>query len=216
MKNNLSIIWDWNGTVVNDASVFIKIMNDFLSERNLPPITLKQYRSAFVFPVKNYYTKLGFDFSEESFESLSLVFIEKYKKAMFAPPLVKDIKNLLSWLCKRQISQYIVSAQEHSLLTRAVEYYRVGVFFKEVKGINNYQATSKVSIAKELYNASLKQTKEIVLIGDTEHDAEVAKELNINCFLVSYGHCTKEKLLKTGFNVFDSVSDLKSALKSIY
>jgi len=216
MKNNLSIIWDWNGTIVNDASVFIKIMNDFLSERNLPPITLKQYRSAFVFPVKNYYTKLGFDFSEESFESLSLVFIEKYKKAMFTPPLVKDIKNLLSWLCKRQISQYIVSAQEHSLLTRAVEYYRVGLFFKEVKGINNYQATSKVSIAKELYSASLKQTKEIVLIGDTEHDAEVAKELNINCFLVSYGHCTKEKLLKTGFNVFDSVSDLKSALKSIY
>ena len=197
MKNNLSIIWDWNGTIVNDASVFIKIMNDFLSERNLPPITLKQYRSAFVFPVKNYYTKLGFDFSEESFESLSLVFIEKYKKAMFTPPLVKDIKNLLSWLCKRQISQYIVSAQEHSLLTRAVEYYRVGLFFKEVKGINNYQATSKVSIAKELYSASLKQTKEIVLIGDTEHDAEVAKELNINCFLVSYGHCTKEKLLKT-------------------
>tara|TARA_B100001175_G_scaffold36419_1_gene26558 strand:+ start:1143 stop:1793 length:651 start_codon:yes stop_codon:yes gene_type:complete len=216
MKNNLSIIWDWNGTIVNDASIFIKIMNDFLSERNLPPITLKQYRSAFVFPVKNYYTKLGFDFSEESFESLSLVFIEKYKKAMFTPPLVKDIKNLLSWLCKRQISQYIVSAQEHSLLTRAVEYYRVGLFFKEVKGINNYQATSKVSIAKELYSASLKQKKEIVLIGDTEHDAEVAKELNINCFLVSYGHCTKEKLLKTGFNVFDSVSDLKSALKSIY
>ena len=216
MKNKLSIVWDWNGTIVNDASVFIKIMNDFLSERNLPPITLKQYRSAFVFPVKNYYTKLGFDFSEESFESLSLVFIEKYKKAMFTPPLVKDIKNLLSWLCKRQISQYIVSAQEHSLLTRAVEYYRVGLFFKEVKGINNYQATSKVSIAKELYSASLKQKKEIVLIGDTEHDAEVAKELNINCFLVSYGHCTKEKLLKTGFNVFDSVSDLRSALKSIY
>jgi len=216
MKNNLSIIWDWNGTIVNDASVFIKIMNDFLSERNLPPITLKQYRSAFVFPVKNYYTKLGFDFSEESFESLSLIFIEKYKKAMFTPPLVKDIKSLLSWLYKRQISQYIVSAQEHSLLTRAVEYYKVGLFFKEVKGINNYQATSKVSIAKELYNTSLKQTKEIVLIGDTEHDAEVAKELNINCFLVCYGHCTKEKLLKTGFNVFDSVSDLKSALKSIY
>ena len=154
MKSNLSIIWDWNGTIVNDASVFIKIMNDFLSERSLPPITLEQYRSAFVFPVKNYYTKLGFDFSEESFESLSLVFIEKYKKAMFAPPLVKDIKDLLSWLCKRQVSQYIVSAQEHLLLKRAVDYYKVDLFFKEVRGINNYQATSKVSIAKDLFNAS--------------------------------------------------------------
>ena len=216
MKSNLSIIWDCNGTIVYDASVFIKIMNDFLSERSLPPITLEQYRSAFVFPVKNYYTKLGFDFSEESFESLSLVFIEKYKKAMFTPPLVKDIKDLLSWLCKRQIPQYIVSAQEHLLLKRAVDYYKVGLFFKEVKGINNYQATSKVSIAKDLFNAYLNKTQKIVLIGDTEHDAEVAKELNINCFLVSYGHCTKEKLLKTGFNVFDSVSDLSSALKSIY
>lgn len=216
MKNNLSVIWDWNGTIVNDASIFIKIMNGFLSERSLPLISLEQYRSNFVFPVKNYYERLGFDFSEESFESLSLVFIEKYKKAMFAPPLVGDIKGLLSLLSEKQVSQYIVSAQEHLLLKKAVNYYNVGRFFKEVKGINNYQATSKISIAKDLFNASLKKTKQIVLIGDTEHDAEVAKELNIDCFLVSYGHCTHKKLLKTGFNVFDSVSALKAALKNIY
>ena len=66
-NNNFSIIWDWNGTLVDDAPVFINIMNFFLSQRNLPLITLEDYRRSFVFPVKNYYKNLGFDFSKESF-----------------------------------------------------------------------------------------------------------------------------------------------------
>ena len=47
-KNNLSIIWDWNGTIVNDAFVFIKIMNGFLKERGLPLIFKNQTRTPFL------------------------------------------------------------------------------------------------------------------------------------------------------------------------
>ena len=77
-KNNFSIIWDWNGTIVNDAFVFIKIMNGFLKERGLPLISLEDYKNFFVFPVKDYYKSLGFNFSKESFDSLTLSFIKQY------------------------------------------------------------------------------------------------------------------------------------------
>ena len=51
------------------------------------------------------------------------------------------------------------------------------------------------------------------VVGDTEHDAEVATDLNIDCFLVSYGHCTYKRLKQTGFPVFRSVPKLESAIQ---
>ena len=66
-KKNLCIIWDWNGTLVNDACVFINIMNKYLSERSLPLISLKDYKNHFCFPVINYYQHLGFNLNETSF-----------------------------------------------------------------------------------------------------------------------------------------------------
>ena len=62
MKKYNHIIWDWNGTIVDDAFLFVDIMNFFLLERGLPKITIKDYREFFEFPVKNYYLNLGFSF----------------------------------------------------------------------------------------------------------------------------------------------------------
>ena len=211
-KNSFSIIWDWNGTIVDDAFVFIKIMNSFLNERDLPLISLKDYQRFFVFPVKNYYINLGFDFTKESFEALSHEFISEYKKAMFSPGLVNGVRSLISSLNKEKITQAIVSAQENSLLKKAVNYYKLNKSFVCIQGTDNYKAVGKIDIAQKVFNTHFKNSKKTILIGDTEHDAEVAKALCIDCCLVSYGHSSKERLEKTGFPVVSSVSELQTML----
>ena len=37
------IIWDWNGTLVNDAWLFVELMNEELGQRNLPHINIQKY-----------------------------------------------------------------------------------------------------------------------------------------------------------------------------
>ena len=51
------IIWDWNGTLLNDVWLCIEIMNEMLENRNLPSITYDKYREIFDFPVQRYYEK---------------------------------------------------------------------------------------------------------------------------------------------------------------
>ena len=212
-KNSFSIIWDWNGTIVNDAPVFIKIMNIFLKERGLSLISLEDYKKNFVFPVQNYYKRLGFNFSNESFDDLTVRFIKQYKKEMLRPPLVKNIKNLLLFLKKNDVSQFVVSAQKSSLLKQAVNYYKLNNFFYDIRGQKDHRAISKIKVAQAVFNQYLKKShQKTILIGDTEHDAEVARALKIDCCLVSYGHCTKEKLKQTSFPVVDSVKDLETML----
>ena len=84
------IIWDWNGTLVDDTWLFVDIMNGVLKDRNLNGITLQDYRNVFDFPVKDYYIKLGFDFAEEAFESSGLDFIKIYDSRKYMLTLSKS------------------------------------------------------------------------------------------------------------------------------
>ena len=68
MKNKKAIIWDWNGTLLDDVELCINSMNLLLKERNLQALTIDRYREIFTFPVKEYYQKAGFNFKTENFE----------------------------------------------------------------------------------------------------------------------------------------------------
>jgi phosphoglycolate phosphatase len=125
-------------------------MNLFLKERNLPLIDVEQYKRYFEFPLINYYSRLGFDFNEESFEELGVRFIRQYKKHRFSADLFPGIKKLLAWLNNSGCSQFVVSAQEHSLLSSAVKHYNLNDFFVDCRGVDNLFAFKKIEIAKQL------------------------------------------------------------------
>ena len=55
------ILWDWNGTIVDDLNINFKIINQLLKERNLPTITLQRYKEIFTFPIIEFYRSAGFD-----------------------------------------------------------------------------------------------------------------------------------------------------------
>ena len=74
------IIWDWNGTLVDDAWLCVEIMNTILNKRGYKLIDINEYRKYFTFPVKEYYIKLGFNFEIEPFEISGMEFIKIFQK----------------------------------------------------------------------------------------------------------------------------------------
>ena len=70
------IIWDWNGSIVDDAWLFVDLMNVVLKKRGLPKISIADYQETFCFPLEDYYKKLGFDFKKEPYLVPSLEFIK--------------------------------------------------------------------------------------------------------------------------------------------
>ena len=71
------IVWDWNGTLLDDRWLCIEAINIVLSSRGMPLVSNKNYRDVFCFPVIEYYEKLGFDFTKEHFPIPG--FLEYYK-----------------------------------------------------------------------------------------------------------------------------------------
>jgi len=70
----------------------------------------------------------------------------------------------------------------------------------------------KIELAKEWFSKTNLNPDEIMLIGDTVHDYETARELNCDVILMSYGHQSKEILASCNAIILDTVQDLKNYL----
>jgi phosphoglycolate phosphatase len=202
------IIWDWNGTILNDVELCLDLINWLLYSRELPTVDISKYREVFTIPVKNYYEKLGFDFQKESFEKLGRIWMDEYERRKFECNLFDGVDNLLSKINKFGIGQSILSAYSQHTLDELVEHYGLRNYFMHVVGLDNIYAASKLHLGKELMNRLGNGRGETLLIGDTVHDFEVATEIGADCVLIANGHQSKDVLLECGVLVCDSITEL--------
>lgn len=208
-----TILWDWNGTLLNDMSLCIRSMNKLLKKRKLPLLCSDRYLEIFNFPVKDYYQKLGFDFTLENFEIPAEEFIVHYNEGISRVPLFDDVCNTLTFFNQKGIRQYIISAMEHNALLESVESRKILLYFEKVSGINDNLAYGKTDLAKKLINDEAIDLSRSIFVGDTLHDAEVAKEINVKNILISRGHQHRNRLIKTGNPVLNSLSEFIEYIK---
>ena len=208
------IIWDWNGTLIDDAWLCVEILNNILEKRGLNAITINDYREHFTFPVRDYYIKLGFDFSVEPFEVCGMEFIHDFKNRKFEASLYTQMESILDKLTKIGISHSILSAQNQTLLDETVAHYQLQNKFEGVNGLNDHYAHSKVNIGIFWIETLNYDHKEVIMIGDTVHDYEVAQAMGTDCILIASGHNSRERLENTGVLVLDSPLEITEVLRT--
>ena len=216
MKVLKHIIWDWNGTMLDDRWLTIAAMNSVLVKRNMDELTEDQYLQLFTFPVIEYYRRIGFDFERESFSVLGTEFINQYNARAFEPQLHDGIINLIAGLNKNGVSHSILSASSQDILDKLVGHHSIGRFFIAVLGQDNHYAYGKIATGKEWINKLGMDPKHTLFIGDTEHDLEVANTIGAHCALLSWGHTNVERLEKNEVKVFNALSDLKYWINSSF
>jgi len=202
------IIWDWNGTLLNDTLLCVKIINEMLEIRRLPLLSIPSYKNVFAFPVKDYYQKIGFDFEHEPFEIPALEFIERYNEQVSGCSLHQDSLRFLDYFHSIGIRQFILSAMHEDVLNDCLKHYRIEHFFEHVSGLDNHFAASKTANGHRLITELNLDVKELILIGDTIHDFEVATELGCQCVLIANGHQSKTVLETIGVVVLDELNQL--------
>ncbi|MGA3013700.1 MAG: HAD hydrolase-like protein [Bacteroidales bacterium] len=206
------VIWDWNGTLLNDNWLCVEVMNTMLASRHLPLLTLDRYREIFDFPVKDYYLMLGFDFCKESFEIVGMDFMNKYNLREKECGLHKNAETTLKCLAQQGFRQSILSAREQSELRRETVDLGVSSYFDLIDGLDDHYARGKTDVGIRLLKELNVEKEKILFIGDTCHDAQVAKDLKINCVLIPNGHHSEPRLETTGFPIIRSLIELSEIL----
>jgi phosphoglycolate phosphatase len=185
-----SIIWDWNGTILNDVDNNINAVNIILQKRNLPAISKEEYRRKIKIPIKQFYNDIGLRINDaETYNLITNDYWEYYNKDYRnITKINNDIENILNKLNGNGINNYLLSATQHDELIKQVKDKGMEIYFKDIIGNNNNEVKSKLDKAQELIKNENIKTDNTILVGDMINDYELAKELGVKCILYSNGH----------------------------
>lgn len=198
LESKSHILWDWNGTLLDDVDLCVFTITQILEKYNLPVIDRESYRMTFSFPVIQYYQSLGFDFEKLSFKTVADEWMALYQNNLHMARLHPGARELLKSLKKTKKTQSILSAAKQTHLEEQLDAYGIREEFHHVFGISDHYAKGKIERGKELVLLLDTPNSSMVLIGDTDHDKEVADELGIDLILLGDGHQHHDRLAHLG------------------
>lgn len=206
------IFWDFNGTIIDDVGNALACVNDLLTRKNRPHITLSEYYNYVETPIIGFYRHI-LPPEELDFDEISRDFHRDYARHMDETRLAHGAYELLHTLNEKGMHQYVVTANQKDEVTDLLVRFGIADCFDGVLGAENTLAESKIDRAKSLFDSLNIDPNLALFVGDTLHDLETANSLGIDCVLVEYGHQGK-KLLRE-HNAF-SVPSIKDVEKIIF
>lgn len=195
------VIWDWNGTLLDDLDIAVDAVGALLEEHNIPKVTAENYKKVFRFPVIEYYKDIGFDLEKISFEYLCDRFVQEYnQKRAHLAQLFEGTHDILTAI-KAQKTQSILSAGAQSHLDEITKSLKIDHLFDNIYGLNDFYAAGKIHRGKQLLEDVGIEASKTIMIGDTDHDHAVGKALGIDVLLIADGHQHYDKLKSIHHNV---------------
>lgn len=205
------ILWDWNGTLLDDVGISIDCVNVLLEKLKKEPTDLKEYYQMMEIPLQKYYENL-FNSRKMQFEYklCTANFQETYPKFIDNASLMSGAKEMLKFFKEQGCKQFIVSSFEKNYLSEYVNKFGVADYFEAISGDDDIHCAPKSQRALDLVKDIDK--KEILYIGDTQADVITAKDVGCDCILICKGHQPREVLEKTGCVVVDDLIEIKKYL----
>ena len=209
------LVWDWNGTLLDDLTLVVAATNVSLAQFGGPSITADDHRRDFHRPITSYYEHvLGRPVSSAEFLELDRVYHQAYRKGLLDTRLAADAEtamlawpgtqSLLSmWFHDERVPE-VTRRGLHELFGR-VDGLRAGVVGGGHKAEHLIEHLAALGVAAD----------ETVLIGDSADDAHAAAEVGAACVLYGGGFTHPDRLCDTGAPVATSLVDAVSIARSL-
>lgn len=187
------IIWDWNGTLLNDIGASLASVNDMLAIRGREPIDIDYYKKCIGVPIIRFYEKV-FDIENENYNLIIKQYNEGYLRHLPCVGLTDGAFEVLEYFKENSAKQVIVSSSNNEQLCMNAEKYGVSGYFDAILGAGDYFAGSKIERAKDYLSKNSARKEEVLVVGDLQHDAEMADTLGADCILLTSGHEHPQRL----------------------
>jgi phosphoglycolate phosphatase len=202
------VIWDWNGTLLDDHAHTVRVTNAMLRAEGLPETDAARARVLFDFPAKRYYERLGFNLAPGRWEKIAALFIESYDEGVDECGLHAHAREVLAILQERGRNSSILSAARTTSIEPLLRRHGIDGLFTDVVGLDDHYAHGKVELGIEWLRSRGIPKERALLIGDTVHDFEVSRAMGVRCVLFAGGHHARERLEQCGCPIVDRLDEL--------
>ncbi len=210
MKEYKVIIWDFNGTLIDDVNAALSSVNDMLKSRNLPEITMQQYASYVDTPIIKFYEHIFDDLYSMDFNEIALEFNAGYDKHLPQKAVMANAEEVLEYFNSKGKLQTVISATHIDKVTKRLEEFGLSGYFDKILAHNNLIAEDKTHLAVKYFAGKQIKPEEAVVIGDCVADYKMAQAISADCILTTQGHQSRVEFAQTSAIIIDSLSELKN------
>jgi phosphoglycolate phosphatase-like HAD superfamily hydrolase len=198
------LVWDWNGTLLNDLDLVVYATNVCLASVGGPVVTADEHRRDFRRPVPEYYAYvLGRPVDAVEFSQLDAAFHGAYRSRLAECALSADALDAIrSWTG----TQSLLSMWFHDELVPEVTRRGLVDLLSRVDGLRAELGGGRKADHLAAHLAALGvDGADCVLIGDSVDDAHAAQSVGAACVLYAGGFTDLDRLLKTGLPVAETL-----------
>ena len=138
--------------------------------------------------------------------------MEHYEARRNECKLHKGTEEMLA-SCDQFCTQSVLSAYQQQDLQDVLDQYEISKYFANVCGHHDIYASGKIESGKALFKELDMPARDILFIGDTTHDYEVAQAIGVDCILLAQGHQSKHRLDTLGISIFNDIGELEALFR---
>ena len=205
------MIWDWNGTLLDDLPIVVEAVNACLRSQGAGSIDAAEYRSRFVRPLNGFYESLlGRPVDDDFLLELDRVFQDAYWDGFDEAELHPEARLAIEFVQSNGGTQSVASMLWHDMLVPTVRGFGLDGYMVALDGNRGTVGEPKdqhmVSHVGRLRAMHPHLDGDVMtVIGDIADDAGAARAAGIRCVLYDGGSQPRELLERQGVPVVESL-----------
>ncbi|MEU4277014.1 HAD hydrolase-like protein [Streptomyces tanashiensis] len=207
-KHGKHLVWDWNGTLLDDIGAVIGATNAAFAELGLESITLERYRELYTVPVPKFYERLmGRLPTDEEWTVMDGAFHRHYWERAESCGLTIGAAELLAARQESGLTQSLLSLAPHTELIPLVRRHGIAERFVRMDGRPDASTDGKSGHMVRHLAALEVPAERVVVIGDAADDALAAEHVGARAVLYTGGSHSRASLARVGVPVVDSLEE---------
>lgn len=206
MTSPSHLVWDWNGTLLDDLPIVIEAVNRAIAPFGVNPIDATVYRDHYTRPVRHFYDRLfNRTVSDEEWLRLNTAFHETYFELASGVDLAPGAREAMTGLREAGWTQSLLSMSPQDWLDGIVDRLGLTGLFEIVDGLSGPTGGLKATHLEVHLEALEINGSQAVVVGDTPDDVAAARHVGAHPILFHGGSHHMEVLEAEGVPIAETI-----------
>lgn len=202
------LVWDWNGTLLDDLPIVVEAVNRTMTQFGLEPIDAGDYRNHYTRPVRRFYDRLfGRVIADEEWLRLNTGFHDAYFELAHEADLAPGAREAIDLLESSGWTQSLLSMSPQDWLDGIVSSLGIQDRFEIVDGLSGATGGLKAPHLEAHLEILGIEGSSAVVVGDTPDDVAAARHVGARAILFHGGSHHMEVLVAEGVPVAETVEE---------